>query len=287
MSFGSLFEGLIVGGEDFYGKRVVVPEFQQTDAAKEQRLAIQGNKMAFKKGKKLARRINVFNQAELRKMLTKGISQFKAMMEAGSQRSLDLLNNQSFADMLKGKIPQDVQDMLRNTAAGQAYEGGYAGAGLESGTQRSYLEARDIARTSLDLISKGSALTTNAVNSAEKWLASSKQLAVPGQYDVTTMFIGPKERIANSQLNNANQWMRDKYAAEVAAAPDPAKRGAFDSEMSILGMALSAYSGGAGYTNTYKPPTGGGASSGANANDYSQTPSYLQNPGFNFSNSGY
>ncbi len=58
----------------------------------------------------------------------------------------------------------------------------------------------------------------------------------------SSMFISPEM-----------QFNRDTLAAGIAAAPDPAIRGAFDTEMGVLGMAAGMFGSQVGYRNTYQP----------------------------------
>ncbi len=80
-------------------------------------------------------------------------------------------------------------------------------------------------------------------------------------FDYTTMFFSPAQMLDHAY----STFQRDLLAAKSAAAPDPAARGRADQEMALLGMILSAYGGGAGYTGSKYGSSGadvGGAGGG-------------------------
>jgi hypothetical protein len=118
------------------------------------------------------------------------------------------------------------------------------------------LEARDLGLTSLQLTQQG-------LNAAERWLAGTKALAVPGQFDVSAMFLSPAQRVSATVANNTGQFNRDLMAANVAAAPDPTMR-AIGGLFSQVGGSLF----GAGLTGAFGSPAplpAVGASSGSNS----------------------
>jgi hypothetical protein len=84
---------------------------------------------------------NTVNQAELDRMLEASVPGYKASQ---AQRSANA------ASMLRGELPPDVEAAISRSAAGRALEGGFAG----SGAGRN-LVARDLGRTSLDLMREG------------------------------------------------------------------------------------------------------------------------------------
>lgn len=257
-----LFKGLF-GGDDYYGRKPQVPEFKplKYKPGKLQRDAIRDNLKSFAPAKKLAKRVNIFHTNELRKMLERSIPQFQSIMASGSQRTMDLLTEQNFADMLAGKIPQDVSDAVFNSGASRAIGGGYGGSEMHRN-----LVARDLGLTSLDLIGKGAQLTSDAISSAERWLTTSKALTVPGQMNVSGMFISPTDRVAQSLTvdawNNSNQWNRNWLEEQIKSGPDPAKRGRYETEMSILSSTMGMVSGLMGGGGGSKIEVGGGGGGG-------------------------
>lgn len=237
MAFG-LFQG-ITGGSDFYGSKPIVP-----DVAEAQQKTIRANLAAITPSKQVARGVNVFQQGELQRML-KNIPGYQDLYDQTRQ----LISSQ-----LRGELPSDVQDLIKRSTAEKAVAGGYAGSQFGRN-----LTARDLGLTSLQLTQQG-------LDSASRWMASSIATQMPERFDVSSMFV-PVEM----------QFGRDWLQSQIEAAPDPVQRGRFDTEMEILGMALSAYSGGSGYKSTYKPsysegPSGGwGYGAGSKGNELMET----------------
>lgn len=86
-------------------------------------------------------RRNEFNRAELRRMLGETIPGYE---EGQAQRSQNALA------LMRGEIPADVADVIQRSAAARAVTGGYGG--TPAGRN---LVARDLGRTSLDLMNMG------------------------------------------------------------------------------------------------------------------------------------
>ena len=86
-------------------------------------------------------RRNEFARAELRKMLGETIPGYE---QAQAQRTA------TAQSLMRGEIPADVQEMIERSAAARAVSGGYGG----SPAGRN-LVARDLGRTSLDLMNLG------------------------------------------------------------------------------------------------------------------------------------
>lgn len=214
-----LFKGLF-GGDDYYGSKPVVPDVGAS-AAK----AISSNESNLPAAEGLASKVDQFNYDTLQKYLDLSNPHRKAIADQ---------QGKVFESLLKGELPADVQSAIQRTSAYKQFSGGFAGSQAGAG-----LTARDIGSTSLNLI-------TGTLDSASRWMESQAKINASPMLDVTSMFVTP-EQVFN----------RDFAANKISSAPDPSKRGRFDTEMGILGMALSAYSGGAGYTNTYKPNYGG------------------------------
>ncbi len=236
MAAGALFTGIFGGGSDIYGSKPITPDLGAS-AAK----AISANQTNLPGAEKLATSTNTFNQDEMMRMLRKAVP-FYDQLQSKTRSIID--------SQLSGQIPQDVQNAIERSGAARAIAGGYGGSGMHGN-----LVARDLGLTSLDLTQRG-------LDSASKWLSQTASMNMPqNQFNLSSMFISPEM-----------QFNRDTLEAGIAAAPDPSARGAFDTEMGILGMAASVYSGGAGYTNYNKPNYFGGSNmmsmSGAGSGGY-------------------
>lgn len=223
----SLFKGF-TGSSKIYGKKPKIPGFPTLEDA--QSKAIQANIKTLPEAQALTSSTNTFNQNELNKLLD-------LALPGGREQITGTISS-----LLKGEVPKDVADFVSRSAAQRAVGGGFAGSQAASN-----LTTRDLGITSLQATQAG-------FDSAQQWLAG----ALAPRFDVTNMFISPTQRYAAG----VDTWNRDLMAAKVEAAPNPGDRGTFDSTMALVGMVLSAYGGGAGYQNTYKPDYGGGGGGG-------------------------
>lgn len=211
--------------DELYGRKVVVPDYPELDDAQEEATRFNTNRLP--DITELGSKVNAFNQDELERMLRHAIPNLTEINEGVGD---------SLASMVRGQLPKDVADLIERKSAEKAVGGGFTGSGMHRN-----MSARDLGLTSLELTQRG-------ISSAERWISSARQSQTAPLYDVTSMFVSPAQQFAAKE----GKYQRDLYAAQMEAAPDPGKRGAWDSEMSFLGMVLSAYSGGAGYTGQYR-----------------------------------
>lgn len=199
--------------EDVYGRRPVVPEFPSfSDALKE---ITQGNLAAL---------------PSLRKLGLESTEAYSKMMEQAYPGITELktLGTSQIKSFLSGELPQSVQDQLRTRAAEY---------GVGSGTGGSeFAGARGLRNLGIEQLR----YIQSGLDSASRWIGQAQ-----GQtFDFSRMFLGPQDAIRQAE----GRFSRDWLANQVEAAPDPTARGKFDAEMSWIGMILSAYGGGAGYT---------------------------------------
>lgn len=175
-------------------------------------------------------------------LATKSTKLYSDLMEAGTP-GINALRDKTTGvidDWLSGKVPKDVQRQLSIFGAERASQTGVGGSIGDSWT------AQDFGNTSFAIQQQG-------VSAASRWLEQSRG----GIFDFSKMFYGPQEAMQQADANFNRDWL----SAQVAAAPDPQKRGAFDTEMGGFGMLLGMYGGNA-YTNQYKPIYGGGGGGG-------------------------
>lgn len=224
-----LIGGFYGSSEELYGRRPVVPEFP--DYSKELQKTIEGN---------------ISLLPSLSELATKSTELYGKMMESATPgiTALKTKGTQQIGSLLSGEVPEDVKRQLRQSAAESGVSTGAGGFGNER-------LLRSLGLTSLGLINEG-------ISSAQRWISQAQSQT----FDFSKMFMGPQDAIRQAEGRWSQQWL----ANQVAAAPDPAARGAFDSEMAFLGMVLSAYGGGAGYTQGYKPSYGGGGYGGQGGN---------------------
>jgi hypothetical protein len=78
----------------------------------------------------------------------------------------------------------------------KSLRGGIGGGGMSNA-----LTARDLGLTTLDLTSKG-------LDSATKWISSARTLQMPGQFDVSSMFINPMQKYQATNEQIRQQFQR-------------------------------------------------------------------------------
>jgi len=206
--------------KDLYGVKPVVP-----DLADVQKKTIATNLAALPASEEVGAGINKFNFDQLQTMLKAAIPGYDEIMQTGGKQ---------ITSMLKGEVPLDVQQTIQRSRGAKSFAGGYGGSGMAGAA-----EAQSLGLSSLDLIREG-------LSSAERWTTAAAS-RLPALYDASKMF-----------LNYEDVFNRDWLAAKVQAAPDPGKRGRFDSQMALIGEVLSIYGGGAGYTGKYNANYGNG-----------------------------
>lgn len=133
--------------------------------------------------------------------------------------------------LLRGEIPEDVQREVQRSAAFRALSGGFGGSGMSKA-----LTARDLGRTSLDLMDRGT-------NSAQQWEALAQRTTAP--YMITA-----PDQAAMTFKNNIYKQGTEQFKYNVLAAPDPGSAGLFNTINQIGSTAasfgLSSMGGGGG-----------------------------------------
>lgn len=171
---------------------------------------------------------NIANSGDIQALLEKILPGFGEMVSQGSKNTLSLL---------KGEIPQDVQDAVKRQSAYKAFKGGYGGSQMSNA-----LTARDLGLTSLDLTGRGE-------NSAQRWAGIAEGAVAP--YTITA-----GQQADTTMRNNLYKQAVDQFKFNVAAAPDPSAAGLFNLTSAIgstaasfgMGSAMGAIGGGRGAT---------------------------------------
>lgn len=179
-----------------FQKTAKVPELKKLDLGEEQKKAVTSNLGALPGAEKLATETNRFNQEALLKALREAVPDYDQITSTISS---------SLASQLKGELPGDVQAAVQDKAAAKGLAGGYGG----SGASRN-LVARDLGLTSLDVANK-------ALDSATRWLATSKTYLTAPQFDVSTMFVNPAQQASFDVAERNAQWNRDWLQAQKKA----------------------------------------------------------------------
>jgi hypothetical protein len=240
----AVFSTWIKGRLGGFGKKPKVPEYKAVDPAEEQRQAIAGNLANMPAAQELASKQNQFNVQQLQSMLATMVPGYHGIVDQQSK---------VVQSGLRGEMSDDVQAAVQNAAASRALAGGFGG----SGSHRN-LVARDFGRTSYDI-------TQQAMDSASRWMATTAQM-MPGQFDASSMFISPQQRIQYTFMNRENQFNRDWMKNQIKAAPDPYKAALGDAfiydEKMFQDMVVGFFGGGGG---TMGGGGGGGGGGGMGA----------------------
>lgn len=219
---GGLFKGLFTSDKDIYGTKPVIPPYDPFGSYNKTigeniKLAPQAMKLA-----NLTNQYNLGTRTGLFEQLVPGYTSTLSTVAANQ------------AARARGEIAPDV--LSRIARQGQAWRVG-------SGTGRAPIgnlrDLRNYGLTSMDVSRQGE-------NDIANWLRLLAQTSMPEAVDIRDYSINPAARLQD-------EFAREKAVADIAASPDPGKRGQFDSAMALLGMVLSAYGGGAGYTGKSTP----------------------------------
>lgn len=195
--FNWLANQAVDGKQDqIFGTKPGVAEFTPTDLGTEAGRAVDSN---------------IKNVPEIQALLEKLLPGYGEMVKTGSANTLSLL---------RGELPTDVQDAIKRSSAFRSLQGGYSGSGMSKA-----LTARDIGRTSLDLMGEGQ-------NAAQRWAAFTQGSASP--YVVTA-----PAQAENTTRNNLYSQATSQFKYNVAAAPDPGAAGIFNLQTTLGSMAAS------------------------------------------------
>ncbi len=221
---------------DLFGEKPDVPELPRLTLAEEQRKAIEANLAAAPKAAELAR----LSQEQIRSMMNFAMPGYDTL--AGQATS-------NISDALKGILSPDVAAMTRIGTAGQALAGGFASG--RAGSMGRNLEARQLGLTSLAQQRWGQ-------SALQGWLGAMEQLYAPSQALYSSSFITPMQQYTTERQEENLQWERQYLVNQIAAMPDPAARGIYDTVMNLV----NSYLGGS-YAGQYQPNYGG-ATGGVN-----------------------
>ena len=184
------------GGKKVFGTKAQVADYTPTDLGAETQKALESN---------------LANYPDIAALLDKILPGYGDMLKQGGKNTLSLL---------KGEIPQDVQDSLRRSSAFKALKGGYAGSAMDlAGKAESYGE------TSLGLSQLGG-------NAAQNWAAIAQRSASP------FLISGPQQAEMTFKNNLGNQATQ-QFKYNIAAAPDPSAAGIFNLQTALGAMAAS------------------------------------------------
>lgn len=221
--------------KSLFGSKPDVPLYP--DATTTLKQTTQSNLANVLAATELAQKVNDANQEAVLRQMRKSLG--VEMVDEAPKKISDIISKN-----LRGEIPSDISEQIRNNVAASSLAGGFGGSAMGRN-----LLARDLGLTSYEIQQEG-------ISSFENWLANGRANLTTPIFDVSNMFMSPAQGFTEA----SNRWNRDWLAEKIEAAPDPGARGIFDTSMEVLGMVMSIYGGGAGYKNTYQPNYDGGAS---------------------------
>jgi hypothetical protein len=174
---------------------------------------------------------------------------------------------------LMGNVPEDVQNAIQRSTAYQSLAGGFGGSPMARA-----LTARDLGRTSLDLIGQGAQLAGQGANTMQIW----DNLARRNMLDPGSMFATPGLATNLAMENAVNKYNRQQYKANIDAQATPWMKQVHDTVLTLTAAYLGSMGGGG-----MGGMGGGGGSGGGGGTTFNQGASYgnAANPGF--SNPGF
>jgi len=164
----------------------------------------------------LASRYNSFSSDELLKQMNKVLPGYS---ETLAKEGADI------GGLLKGEVPQDVQDFIGRKAAELGITTGASG-----GSFTKFGQLRDLGLTSLDAMTKG-------FDAASRWIASA---AKPAMFDFSSMFITPGQQIGLDQWNETQRYGREWLKNQLDAIP-PAWQQATDQVLNWAEKSAASY----------------------------------------------
>lgn len=189
--------GTLIGkgifGDSAFGTKPVVPELRNINIDQLQQQAIAGNQAAMPQLQELAAGMNQFNAKQIRAALD-------FQLPGLTQQAIDVIGSQ-----LRGEVPMDVQQLIQNRSAAWAFD-----RGVQGGTIQRNVALRDLGLTSIGQQQQG----------LSNFGALAQRLA-PQQFDVSSMFFSPQQRLAFDVNERDSQFKRQFAANQIAAAPDP------------------------------------------------------------------
>lgn len=264
--------------DQVFGAKPQVAPYTPTLLGPEQLLALQNNIKAFPDITQLG---NLYEQYMM-SAFDKAIPGFSDMLAQGGALTQEMMGQ--IDPLLKGQIPQDVQDQIQRTSAYQSLMGGTAGSPMAGA-----LTARDLGTTSLGLIGEGANLLGLAGNAAQRWagLASGMIMSPSG------MMITPQQQAQMDMQNRLYEQATKQFQYNVNAAPDPALQALNQWVEQVGGSVVSSYLGGgmggmggggkgANYATSYNPSQYGASPASWLGNTAQGGASPTMTAGYNF-----
>lgn len=250
--------------EDIWGSIPEVAPFTNVDLQEEQLRALEGNVEAWPAIEKLGG----LYQKYMMGGLEKAFPGFASIMGLGGETTQQMLEQAK--TLMAGEIPEDVRRQIMRSSAYQSLMGGTAGSQMAGA-----LTARDLGRTSLDLITQGANLAGAGGNAAQQWSnIASNTIMSPSGWVVT-----PAQQAEMALTNNLIQQRTKQMEYNMAALPDPASAGIHDAAFSLIQAYAGRGMGGGGGDIRSRTPSGGETSGAPGTNAGAMS---YYNPSYNY-----
>lgn len=236
-----------------FGSKPQVAPYVPTSLTEEQQNAISANITSFPDISKLGQQYQDYLVGEYQKLLPG----FSDILKSGGQTTQEMLDQS--ASLLKGEIPQDVQDQIQRSTAYQSL-----GAGISGSPMARALTARDLGTTSLNLINQGANLQAQAGNAFQRWTGIAGQTIM----NPSSSMITPQQQYAAQLQNRLYKQQSQQYKYNIEAAPDPVAKGISDTIINLVGAYLGKGGGGGGTAPNYSATSPQYAGSGMPTGDY-------------------
>lgn len=202
--------------------------------------AASANLAAFPTISALADKTNAYNQKNLDARLEDIYPGYKDALKS---------TGNAITDWTGGKLSDDAVAELYRTGAAQAVTGGYGGA-----PRANFNNARNILQTSTDLQKTG-------IGALQSWLQTAKGTLTAPQFDVSSMFLTPGQKIAGDENQFQRQLAQNQVDAYNEASTARLLTGIGSSLSSATGTYIAAQkltqpTTGAG-SNPFTAPAGG------------------------------
>lgn len=231
--FGGI-ANFIGSDEELYGRRPKVPDSPNFGA-------IAGEQI----------QANIKNLPSLRELASLSTDAINAMLEQSlpGYKTLRDTGTNLLTSWARGEVSPEADADIQRRAAEM---------GIALGTTGSKFNEHRQLKTTLDY---KTGLQERALAAAPSWIAQARN----NTFDFSKMFIFDPFR------EGEFRWQRDWLASQVAAAPDPSKRGALETELAVLGISAGVMGGNAYGGSGYSPQAsygqgmsgGGGYNSGS------------------------
>jgi hypothetical protein len=197
---------------DIFGDKPETINYKPVDFGASQIKAILENLKAFPEIEKLG---SMF-QDYMTSAYNKAIPNFSTLLDLGGKTTEQILH--AAEPLLHGKIPEDVKAQVLRSGAYKGLMSGGGGQFIQS------LQARDLGRTSLDMLTQGANLAGAGASAAQRWAGLASGLIM----NPAGFLISPKDQANLDVQQSLIKREIEQQRANIAAAPNPIAKGLSD-----------------------------------------------------------